>query len=70
MIVSKWVRNRDKLDYYVTIPANSTATLVLPAKKIKESNQPLEKNPFIQIGKADNTATTLFLASGSYHFTF
>jgi alpha-L-rhamnosidase len=70
MIVSKWVRNRDKLEYYVTIPANSTATLILPAKKIKESNQPLEKNPFIQIGKADNTATTLFLASGSYHFTF
>jgi alpha-L-rhamnosidase len=69
-IISGWTRNREKLEYNVTIPANSTATLVLPAKSIKENNLPIEKNPFIKITKADNSSLTLSLSSGSYHFTF
>ncbi len=69
-IISGWTKNREKLEYSVTIPPNSTATLVLPAKSIKENNLPIEKNPFIKIINADNSAVTLSLSSGSYHFTF
>jgi alpha-L-rhamnosidase len=70
MITSGWKRNKGKLEYNVTIPANSSATIILPSKNIKEGKQPIEKNPFIKMISIDNSIVRLSISSGSYHFTF
>ena len=69
-IASKWKRNKDKIEYFVTIPANSSATLTLPAQKIKEGKEPIEKNPSIKIIGSENNSIKLSLSSGNYHFIF
>jgi len=69
-IVSRWERHNDRIDYFVTIPANSSALLTLPVQKLKENNQPVESNQFIQISSTNKISSMLSLAAGSYHFTF
>ena len=69
-IVSGWKKTGTTIEYRVTVPANSSATLTLPAKKIFEDNQPLEKNAYIKILSTDNLIVKLSLASGNYIFTF
>jgi alpha-L-rhamnosidase len=70
MIVSKWKRDGKKTEYQVTIPANSNATLVLPALKIKEGNQPIDNNQFVKIVSKEGSSVKLSLSAGSYSFTF
>ncbi|MES2378807.1 MAG: glycoside hydrolase family 78 protein [Bacteroidota bacterium] len=57
-IVSNWKRDGDVVKYSVTVPANSTATVVLPAGKKVSLN-----------GKAVAIGKGLKIASGSYEFT-
>ncbi len=63
LIASGWRVENDQLLYDVTIPPNSSATLVLPIslEEIKESGQPLHL--------PGNSATKLPLVSGTYHFS-
>ncbi len=62
-IASDWRVKKDQVLYDVTIPPNSSATLVLPIppKEIKESGQPLHL--------PDDSVTRLPLAAGTYHFS-
>ena len=69
MIVSSWRKNKDKVEYDVIIPSNSSATLKLTGKNILENHQPVEKNPFIKQVHAENNSQTYSLSSGNYHFT-
>jgi len=69
-IQSRWEKHDDRIDYFITIPANSSASLTLPVQKIKENNQSIESNQFIHIAKTDKTSSKLSLSAGSYHFTF
>lgn len=69
LIVSKWKRDKKKIDYTVIVPTNSCASITLPALKVKEGNQPIENNPFIKITGTDNSTIKLSLSSGSFHFT-
>ena len=68
-IVSSWRRIKDKVEYDVVVPANSSATLILKGKKISEGNQPVEKNPFIKLVSVENVVQTYSISSGKYHFT-
>ncbi len=68
-IVSSWQRKGKTIAYNVTVPANSTATLYLYGKNIRENNKPLEKNPLIGIKKSDQERHVLELKSGSYSFS-
>jgi hypothetical protein len=68
--LSKRVKSNEKIDYFVTVPANSSATLMLPVQKIKEGAQPIESNQFIEIIPTNKTSSKLSLSAGSYHFTF
>jgi alpha-L-rhamnosidase len=70
IILSKWVKSKEKIDYFVTVPANSSATLILPEQAVMEGNQPIESNQFINIIATDKTSLKLSLLAGSYHFTF
>ncbi len=70
LIVSNWVRTKENIDYFVTIPSNSSALLTLPVQKVMEGNHSIEENQFINIIKADKSTLKLSLSSGNYHFTF
>ncbi|MFT4018292.1 MAG: family 78 glycoside hydrolase catalytic domain [Agriterribacter sp.] len=65
-----WKKDAGMLTVEVDIPANTTATLVLPSdKSIKEGNQPIAGSRYIKQVKMKEGKTTLKLASGRYTFT-
>lgn len=68
-VVSSWLRKGRTIEYKVTVPANSTATLYLNGKSIRENNKPLEKNSLIEINKSDQGMHILRLKAGSYSFS-
>ena len=68
-IISSWRRKGKTIEYEVTVPANSTATLYLNGKSIRENNKPLEKNPLIELNKSDSGMHILRLKAGSYSFS-
>lgn len=68
-IVSSWQRRGKTIEYKVTVPANSTATLYLNGKNIRENNKSLEKNPLIEIEKSDQDRQVLHLKASSYTFS-
>lgn len=70
LIVSKWSRSKGKLDYSVTIPASSSATLTLPVLKVREGNLAIGENQFIKIISSDKKYLKLSLSAGNYHFTW
>ena len=69
-IISKWTRSKEQTSYFVTIPANSSATLLLPARMVLENGQTLDKNSFIKVITDEPNVLKLQLPAGSYHFTF
>jgi alpha-L-rhamnosidase len=72
-IRSVWKRDGETMEWDVTIPANTTATLMLPTTdpaSIKESDEPLEGSPYVKLLRSDNGTTVLEAESGRYSFTF
>lgn len=53
----------------MTVPTNSTATLYLDGKRIRENNQSPEKNPMIGVEESGQNQYRLKLQSGSYTFS-
>ncbi len=72
-IRSAWKRNGDRMDWDVTIPANTTAVVRVPTTDpgtITESGKPLDQCPWAKKLKSENNVTTIELQSGSYEFNF
>ncbi len=72
-IVSEWKQEGEKVLLKVTIPASSTATVVLPAKTasgITEGGKTLEKAACVRMLKTGDGCTTVKIGSGTYHFAF
>lgn len=67
-IVSSWKRKGRTIEYNVTVPANSAATLYLNARNIRENNKPLEKNPLINVKESEQERHVMTLKSGTYKF--
>lgn len=67
-IISSWKKSGKEIFYDVTVPANSTATLLLTGKNLKESEKDLFENKNIQILQNDDSQIKLKLTSGSYSF--
>ncbi|WP_043672500.1 alpha-L-rhamnosidase [Streptomyces xylophagus] len=71
-IVSEWTARDGKLTYRAVVPANSTATLRVPAtdpSTVHEDGRPLAEAPGVELlGCADGTAS-FELSSGSYELT-
>jgi alpha-L-rhamnosidase len=63
-IVSSWKKSDDRINLRVIIPPNSTATLNLKAKKIKENNGAVKTESY-----QENKQIILSLKSGNYEFT-
>jgi len=68
-IVSSWRRMGKKIEYHVTIPANSTANLVLKGENILENGKVLSVNKSIKVAKEDLGLNELKLKAGSYSFS-
>ncbi|MBX3253209.1 MAG: glycoside hydrolase family 78 protein [Chitinophagaceae bacterium] len=65
-----WKKQDGELTVEVDIPANTTATLVLPSgKNITENGRPVPGDQHIKILKNQTEQTTLKLASGKYRFS-
>lgn len=70
-IVSNWKKADGVFELDVQIPANTTATLVLPtsdADSVRESGKPLADASGIEIAGKDAETMTLKLGSGIYRF--
>jgi len=71
-ITSSWKLENGKLTYEATVPANTTATLYLPAsseKSIKESGKAVNKAKGITFIRYENGKALFEIGSGSYIFT-
>jgi alpha-L-rhamnosidase len=71
-ISSRWELSDGKFMYQATVPANTTATLYLPAKtaeRITESNAPVSDSDGISFVTFENGKAVYQLQSGSYSFT-
>lgn len=67
-IVSSWEKKGKKVEYNISIPANSIATLYLNGNKITENGKSIKKNPFIKIKEIQKNQIMMELKSGDYHF--
>ena len=71
LIVSDWRQEQGKFQLNVTIPANTTATVVLPAQAmedITESHHPLAKAQGVSFLKLQKGKAYLSVGSGQYEF--
>jgi len=70
-IISEWKKDGGNLLVNITVPANTTATVSLPAKSagsITEGGQPLGKADGVKFLRTEGDRTLLAVESGSYAF--
>jgi alpha-L-rhamnosidase len=70
-IACNWQREGDQLTLCVVIPANTTATVHVPAKAetgVTESGGPAAKAPGVKFLRMENNAAVYEVGSGSYRF--
>ena len=70
-IVSNWKREGDRLTMEVTIPANTTATVYVPAKDaagVTESGKPAAQAEGVKFLRMEDGAAIYEVGSGTYRF--
>ena len=70
-IVSNWRRRGGQLVMELTIPANATATVYVPAKdasSVRESGQPADRAEGVKFLRMQNNAAVYGVGSGTYRF--
>ena len=70
-IVSDWKRDGDKFTLKVTIPANTTATVFVPAKSagdVTESGRPASQSSGVKFLREANGRAVFAVESGEYEF--
>ncbi len=70
-IVSQWKVEGERFFLDTTIPANTSATVFIPAKNaqaITESDKPLSDVKFVRPLRSEKGCVVLHVESGSYHF--
>jgi alpha-L-rhamnosidase len=71
-VSSHWKKNNDQLELDVTIPANTKATIYIPAKSVdavKENGAVLSSVSDLKIIATENNYVVVEAGSGKYHFT-
>ncbi len=70
-ITSHWKRDGDTLTMKVTIPANTTATVYVPARdaeSVTESGKPATQAPGVKFLRMGGNVAVCSVGSGSYEF--
>lgn len=73
VIKSAWKKDGDALEIRVTIPANTTASIILPFAKqdaVYESGKKLQCSEGVTVSKQTDNGLMLELVSGQYLFTY
>jgi hypothetical protein len=71
-IVSNWQRSDGHFKLQLKIPANTTATVFLPARAggtVTEGSQPAEQSPGVKFLRAEDGRSVYEVASGDYDFS-
>jgi alpha-L-rhamnosidase len=71
LINSEWHKQQDRFNWQITIPANTTATVYLPAAQpedVDESGQPISKATGVRFLRVEAGQVVLSLGSGTYRF--
>jgi len=71
VISSSWQKKGNKLQFDITIPANTSASIYLPAgseDKISENGKPLSKAQGVKKANSSNSDAILEVGPGSYRF--
>ena len=69
--MSNWRRTADRFELETTIPANTTATVYVPATsagQVAESGKPLDKTRGVRFLRMENDRAVLAVESGAYRF--
>jgi alpha-L-rhamnosidase len=72
LIKSNWKKNADRLDWQISVPTNTSATVYIPAKAladVTESGTPVSNGENFKVIKWENGQAILQVSSGSYHFS-
>ncbi|USN98317.1 MAG: family 78 glycoside hydrolase catalytic domain [Phycisphaeraceae bacterium] len=72
LIASSWSLRGDRLELFVEIPANTTATIDIPARPgadVLESGHPLDNAEGLKLVRRDENAVVVEAGSGRYSFT-
>jgi len=70
-IVSNWKRENDAFKWQVAVPANTTATVHVPAKdagSVRESGKPAGKSDQVRFIRMQNGRAVFEVGSGNYEF--
>jgi alpha-L-rhamnosidase len=70
-IRSEWTLRNDVFDWQITVPANTTATVLLPAasaKDVTEGDKPLQEVDDLAVAAQAPGQVCINAGSGSYHF--
>ena len=70
-IVSDWKRDGDKFTLKISIPANTTATVFVPAKSagdVTKSGKPVSQSSGVKFLREENGRAIYEIASGEYKF--
>jgi len=71
LIASEWKKTGNSFELTATIPANTTATIYLPAtatSTVLEGTQPLARYPELKLLGIENGKARIQTGSGTYHF--
>ena len=71
-IESAWTLHDNTFDWQISVPANSCATVFVPAAQashVSEGGQPARSAPGVSFVRAENGCAVFNLASGSYAFS-
>ncbi len=71
VIKSEWKKNEQAFEWYIAIPANTSATVYIPAKSLNdvlESGNSLSKTEGVSEVKWENGKAIIHIASGNYTF--
>ena len=71
-IATEWKRDGDSFDLKADIPANTTATVYIPARErgsVRENGQDLAQAKGVKFLRMESDRAVLSVESGSYHFT-
>jgi alpha-L-rhamnosidase len=71
VIATAWKREHGLLSLEVSVPANTTATVLLPAKSLAgltEGGQPVKSAAGVKVERWEEGIAQLEVASGEYHF--
>jgi len=71
MIKSRWQTRKNEFDWHISIPANTTATVYVPAEDkndVTESGKELENSKGVKFIKMEGERAVIEIKSGDYHF--